>query len=65
MCSSDLNEKSDRSSAPDGGTTKEEEERYHKLVTENEQLKKILEQVSTYGIRSLHFSDVLLALGPV
>jgi gamma-aminobutyric acid type B receptor len=39
------NEKSDRSSAPDGGTTKEEEERYHKLLSENDQLKKILEQV--------------------
>ena len=40
------NEKSDRSSAPDGGTTKEEEERYHKLLAENEQLAQILEQVS-------------------
>ena len=39
------NEKSDRSSAPDGGTTKEEEERYHKLLAENEQLAQILEQV--------------------
>ncbi|CAG7718589.1 unnamed protein product [Allacma fusca] len=38
------NEKSDRSSAPDGGTTKEEEERYHKLLAENEQLASILEQ---------------------
>lgn len=38
------NEKSDRSSAPDGGTTKEEEERYQKLLSENEQLQKILEQ---------------------
>ncbi|ODN02817.1 Gamma-aminobutyric acid type B receptor subunit 1 [Orchesella cincta] len=37
-------EKSDRSSAPDGGTTKEEEERYQKLLSENEQLQKILEQ---------------------
>jgi len=38
------NERSDRSSAPDGGTTKEEEERYQKLISENEQLQKILEQ---------------------
>ncbi|CAL8112896.1 unnamed protein product [Orchesella dallaii] len=38
------NERSDRSSAPDGGTTKEEEERYQKLLSENEQLQKILEQ---------------------
>lgn len=38
------NEKSDRSSAPEGGTTKEDEERYQKLQSENEQLQKLLQQ---------------------
>jgi hypothetical protein len=38
------NERSDRSSAPEGGTTKEDEERYHKLLGENETLQKLLQQ---------------------
>jgi len=38
------NERSDRSSAPEGGTTKEDEERYQKLLGENETLQKLLQQ---------------------
>lgn len=37
-------ERSDRSSAPEGGTTKEDEERYGKLLGENETLQQILGQ---------------------
>jgi len=47
------NERSDRSSAPDGGTTKEEEERYNKLIQENEQLQKILQEKEE-RLRQLH-----------
>lgn len=49
---------------PDAGISKEDEERYQKLVKENEELQRLIVQVSSKKKRRFYYKQIFSTIAP-